>query len=170
MHILNENSRERQRAEWDEVTEDEMVGQHHQLNGHEFEQTSGEGEGQRSLACFSPWGHKESEMSNDNHKRTKEPTKHEWLTGTMLSKRSQTPKRTYCVVPFVCSSRTVNSYLWWATAVILLGVKRSDCCGWGAEDGIIWKVITQVKTVTRLYEYLQPHTSTVLHTYIKYFN
>ena len=33
-----------------------MVGWHHQLNGHEFEQTSGDGEGQRSLACCSPWG------------------------------------------------------------------------------------------------------------------
>ena len=40
-----------------------MVGQHHQLNGHEFEQTSGEGEGQGSLACFGPQGHKESGMT-----------------------------------------------------------------------------------------------------------
>ena len=43
--------------------QDEMVGQHHQLNGHEFEQTSGEGEGQGSLACFGPRGHKESGMT-----------------------------------------------------------------------------------------------------------
>ena len=42
------------------MTEDEMVGWHHQLNGHEFEQTLGDGEGQRSLVCCSPWGHKES--------------------------------------------------------------------------------------------------------------
>ena len=40
------------------VTENEMVGWHHQLNGHEFEQTPGDG-GQGSLACCSPWGHKE---------------------------------------------------------------------------------------------------------------
>ena len=40
------------------VAEDEMVEQHHQLNGHEFEQTLGDGEGQRSLACCSPWGHR----------------------------------------------------------------------------------------------------------------
>ena len=39
-----------------------MVGWHHQLNGHEFEQTSGDGEGQGSLACCSPWGLKESDM------------------------------------------------------------------------------------------------------------
>ena len=37
------------------VTEDEMVGWHHQLNGHEFEQTPGDGEGQESLACCNPW-------------------------------------------------------------------------------------------------------------------
>ena len=36
-------------------TQDEMVGWHHWLNGHEFEQTSGDGEGQRSLVCSSPW-------------------------------------------------------------------------------------------------------------------
>ena len=41
------------------MTEDEMVGWHHQLDGHEFEQALGFGEGQRSLACCSPWGHKE---------------------------------------------------------------------------------------------------------------
>ena len=41
------------------VTENEMTEWHHQLNGHEFEQSLGESEGPRSLACFSPWSHKE---------------------------------------------------------------------------------------------------------------
>ena len=41
------------------MTEDEMVGWRHQLDGHEFEQTPEVGDGQRSLACCSPWGHKE---------------------------------------------------------------------------------------------------------------
>ena len=45
------------------MTEDEMVGWHHQLDGHEFEQTPGDGEGQGSLACFSPQGRKESDMT-----------------------------------------------------------------------------------------------------------
>ena len=45
------------------VTEDEMVGWHHQLNGHEFEQTPGDSEGQGSLACCSPWGRKESDTT-----------------------------------------------------------------------------------------------------------
>ena len=42
------------------MTEDEMVEWHHQLDGHELEQTPGDSEGQGSLACFSPWGRKES--------------------------------------------------------------------------------------------------------------
>ena len=41
------------------MTQDEMVGWHHRLNGHEFEQAPGDGEGQGSLACCSPWGRKE---------------------------------------------------------------------------------------------------------------
>ena len=41
------------------MTEDEMVGWHHRLNGPEFEQALGDSEGQRSLACYSPWGYEE---------------------------------------------------------------------------------------------------------------
>ena len=44
------------------TAEDEMVGWHHQLNGHESEQTLGYG-GQGSLACYSPWGHRESDTT-----------------------------------------------------------------------------------------------------------
>ena len=40
-----------------------MTGWHHQLNGHEFEQGPGVGGGQGSLACSSPWGHKELDMT-----------------------------------------------------------------------------------------------------------
>ena len=42
---------------------DEMVEWNHQLKGHEFEQAPGVGEGQGSLVCCSPWGHKESDMT-----------------------------------------------------------------------------------------------------------
>ena len=45
------------------TTEDEMVGWHHQLNGQEFEQAPGVGDGQGSLACHSPWGCKESDTT-----------------------------------------------------------------------------------------------------------
>ena len=54
-----------------EMTEDETVGWHHRLNGHEFEWTPGIGEGQGGLACCSPWGRKESGMT-------------EWLSWTEL--------------------------------------------------------------------------------------
>ena len=46
------------------MTEDEMVGWHHRLDGHESEQAPRVGDGQGSLACSSPWGHKESDMTN----------------------------------------------------------------------------------------------------------
>ena len=50
-----------------------MVGQHHWFNGHEFEQTQGDSEGQGSLVCCKPWGHEELDMTwelnNRNNKR-----------------------------------------------------------------------------------------------------
>ena len=52
------------------MTEDEMVGWHHQLDGHEFEQALGDDEGQGSLACCSPWDRRESgtaEQLNNNN-------------------------------------------------------------------------------------------------------
>ena len=45
------------------MTEDEMVGWHHRLSRREFEQTLGDDEGQRSLACCSSWGRKESDTT-----------------------------------------------------------------------------------------------------------
>ena len=45
------------------MTEDEMVGWHHQLDDHEFEKAPGLGDGQESLVCCSPWGHKESDTT-----------------------------------------------------------------------------------------------------------
>ena len=45
------------------MTEDKMVGWHHKRNGHEFEQAPGDGEGQGSLVCCSPWGHQELDMT-----------------------------------------------------------------------------------------------------------
>ena len=45
------------------ATEDEMVGWHFRLSGHEFEQTPGDGEGQGSLVCCISWDHKESDAA-----------------------------------------------------------------------------------------------------------
>ena len=53
------------------MTEDEMVGWHHRLHGHESEQAQGDSEGQGSLTCCSPWSHKEldtTEQLNSNGK------------------------------------------------------------------------------------------------------
>ena len=58
------------------MTEDELVEWYHLLNGHVFEQTPGVGDGQGGLACCSPWGHKESDMT-------------EWLNCTELAKLDQ---------------------------------------------------------------------------------
>ena len=53
------------------MTEDEMVGWHHQLNGHEFEQSLGDSKGEGSLVCFSSCGHKELGMfEGPNNKGT----------------------------------------------------------------------------------------------------
>ena len=54
---------ERLKAEGDGTTEGEMVGRHHQLNGHWFEQALGVGDGQGGLVCCSPWGCKESDTT-----------------------------------------------------------------------------------------------------------
>ena len=62
------------------TTEDEMVGWHHWLNGHEFQQALEVGDGQESLACCSPWGHKELDMT-------------EWLNWIELSWNSKQEKK-----------------------------------------------------------------------------
>ena len=59
------------------ITKDEIVGWHHRLNGHEFEQALGDGEGQGILACCSPWGCKESDMI-------------EWLNNKLVLKHKKT--------------------------------------------------------------------------------
>ena len=49
------------------MTEDEIVGWHHRLNGHEFEKAPGHSDGQGGLVCCSPWGCKESETTERLH-------------------------------------------------------------------------------------------------------
>ena len=58
------------RLEEKEMTEEEMVGWHHRLNGREFEQASGDSEGQGSLACYSSWGHRQSDITKRLNKNT----------------------------------------------------------------------------------------------------
>ena len=47
------------------MTEEEIVGWHHRLSGHEFKQVPGDSEGQGSLACCSPWSRKESDLATE---------------------------------------------------------------------------------------------------------
>ena len=69
------------------ATENEMVGWHHRLNVHKFEQTQGDSEGQGSLAFCSPWGHKESDttqrLNNSNSEGNRE--QRWWLTSRRKS-------------------------------------------------------------------------------------
>ena len=76
------------------ATEDEMVGCHHWLNGHEFEQTPGDSKGQRSLACCSPWGRNEPDMT-------------EWLN----NKRIQSVQNGYNLI-WNSSQSTPKILLW----------------------------------------------------------
>ena len=83
------------------ITEDEMVVWNHQLNVHEFEQAWGVGDGQGSLACCSPWGRRESDMTeqlNNNKNDHKEITRvgvqweeqvGQWSPGHSVSRRRQ---------------------------------------------------------------------------------
>ena len=57
------NIKRGKKARGEGATENEMIGCHHWLSGHELEQTLGDGEGQGSLACCSSWGHKELDMT-----------------------------------------------------------------------------------------------------------
>ena len=82
----------------EDKTEDEMVGWHHQLNGHEFEQAQGDGEGQGSLACCSQQGCKESDTT-------------EQLNNNPL--------------PYSCLENCMNSGAWRAT---VHGIAKSQTC------------------------------------------
>ena len=85
------------------MTEDEMVGWHHWLNGHEFEQTEGDSEGQGSLACCSSRDCKESETS--------EQLKDNNVPGIMLDSGETVVKNTKKVIVSwgkKCSRETVN--------------------------------------------------------------
>ena len=66
------------------VTEYNIFGWHHQLNAYEFEQTPGDGQGQGSLVCCSPWVHKESDMTEQHNNN-----KPEWSLWTTLGQSTQ---------------------------------------------------------------------------------
>ena len=77
------------------MTENEMVGWHHRLDGHEFEWTLGDGDGQGGLTCCDSWGHKELETT-------------EWLNWTMEKESSEITD-----FPGKTASGNVYNFVWW---------------------------------------------------------
>ena len=73
-----------------------MTGWHHRLNGHVFEQTLGDGEGQESLACCSLWGHKELDMT-EQELRVYNPSKASLLIDFQIL--NTTAFLYYCLIP-----------------------------------------------------------------------
>ena len=83
------------------AAEDEMVGWHHWLHGHESEQAPGDREGQGSLASCSPWGHGEL----DTTEQTEQSQQRMSLADLLLYERSRTQRSARNVSPFTWSSR-----------------------------------------------------------------
>ena len=131
-----------QEEKW--TTEDEKVGWHHWLNGHEFEQAPRVGDGQGSLACCSPWGHKESDMT-------------EWLNWSELAKKKYSFQNSRSSIIL----QRIEGWIWmWEiktisektfqqliqTALKLSKVKIQDrltSCHWGAPWEPPWVPLVQ---------------------------
>ena len=71
------------------MTEDEPDGWFHGLNGHKLEPTLGDGEGQGSLVCFSPWGHNQLDMTEQLNNNIKENTIKQLEKGQMNMANNQ---------------------------------------------------------------------------------
>ena len=83
------------------MTEDEMVGWHHQLDGHGFGWTLGVGDGQGGLACCGPWGHEESDKTERlNNKNMTDKQCHDSLHG---QQRNSGKHRHLFILPPRCS-------------------------------------------------------------------
>ena len=87
---------ERSKAGGEGDNRDEMVGCHHYLSGHEFEQAPGDGEGQGSLVCCSPRGHKESDMT-------------EWLNWTRSQRNRSQVKESFIAHHWELSESTLKT-------------------------------------------------------------
>ena len=98
--------------------EDEMVGWHHQLNGHEFEQTLRDSEGQGSLVCCSPWRCKELDMTewlnNSNNKKVNLKLSRE----TGVPRHQKSGSAAYCRCPLVSHEPSTILCFWHAPALL----------------------------------------------------
>ena len=89
------------------ATEDELVGWHHQLNGHKFVEDPGDSEGQGGLTSCSPWSHKESDKTerlNSNKKKVYfcYLQQNEWTLRVLCLMKCQTEKQKHCMLSLVC--------------------------------------------------------------------
>ena len=105
---------------------DEMVGWHHRLDGHEFEKALGGGDGQGSLACCSPWGQKESDMTDRLNWTEPRKSEHHLCCLLLVTSESQA-----CSYP---TGRELPNSQWRVTTFRRLpGARR---CSWGH----VWKI------------------------------
>ena len=127
------------------VTEDEMAGQHHWLIGHEFEQALGDGEGQGSLACCSPWGHKESDTTKRLIKNNKFPPPQALVFSS--EDRENTER--------------IGPYPFWGSNQILFRLRGSlilsrfsingwdtVCCSHKSEHEVKWQMVSHSRHLT----------------------
>ena len=105
---------------------DEMVGWHHRLDGHEFEQALGGGDGQGSLACCSPWGQKESDTTDRLNWTEPRKSEHHLRCLLLVTSESQA-----CSYP---TGRELPNSQWRVTTFRRLpGARRCSC-------GHVWKI------------------------------
>ena len=93
------------RQEKKEMTDSKMTGWHHQLNGHEFEQALGIGDGQGSLACCSPWGHRvrhdwviEQQIHTHSHR-----VRHDWVIEQQIHTHKHTCTHAHTLSTYILS-------------------------------------------------------------------
>ena len=112
------------------TTEDEMVGWHHRLNGHEFGWTLGVGDGQRSLVYCSPWGHKE--LDTTEQLNWTEPCKLKCRPSTMMNSVKEMSSYSLLVVSLPASLETLSFYyvplFWNSTFIIRRGSSTHKMC------------------------------------------
>ena len=115
--LSSSSSISERRQEEKGTTKDEMVGGHHQLDGDEFEQALGVGDGQGSLVCCSPWGYKESdtdEWLNWTDKATVNKTVWHWHKNRHMDKwyRIKSSKRNPCIYSQLVFAKGTKNTQW----------------------------------------------------------
>ena len=143
-----------------------MIRWHNQVNGHEFEQTPGDGEGQGSLACCSPWGRKELDMTKQQQKKTKTTTngKKQTLTlhqvgpcpclngkaaASFYNPNTEVILHPFCHIPFIrTKSQSPRWHQWQRTCLPMQETRRCERGGFDPWVGKIpWRRAWQPTSV-----------------------